>query len=217
MAPNVIDPLSDESSPIRSTNIIPNPIDTFHQNPSSLPPQRLQRPRFYPIFDPLEIKLQRLAKAKAAAMAQFDDEICATLFDDDDLPLSNNIKASAAQFASLCDNESFPAAPNIPDHSIHITHHTLTHTQHTLTSELSPDTEHLVVHHRIKPPLDESFGVGQGTAMSPHQFILDLCAASSFNAPDIPERAHDERQDRTSLSNSDSLTENTSALTMTSL
>ena len=42
-------------------------------------------------------------------MAQFDNEMCAALFDNDDFPLIDNIKASAAQFASLCDDESFLA------------------------------------------------------------------------------------------------------------
>ena len=51
-------------------------------------------------------------------MAQYDNDMYAALFDDDDLPLSDNIKASAAQFASLCDNELFLAAFNIPEISI---------------------------------------------------------------------------------------------------
>ena len=105
MAPNVTVPLPNVLSPSRPTNNTTDPIDANQQNstlPSYLPPKRLSHPRLYPIFDPLEIKLQRLASTKAAAIAQFDNEVCATLFDDDDLLLSDNIKASAAQFASLC-------------------------------------------------------------------------------------------------------------------
>ena len=116
MALNVTNPFSNDPLS-HSTAIIPNPIVTilnpinaYPQNsssPSSPFPWSLHRPRFYPIFDPPKIKLRQLAKAKEAEMAQFDDEMCTTWFDDDDLPLSNNIKASAAQFASLCDDDSF--------------------------------------------------------------------------------------------------------------
>ena len=83
-----------------------------HQ-PSPPPPTTLQRnprqqPRYYPIFDPPKIKLQQIAIEKAAAMAQYNDKMYAALEANDDSPLSDTIKALAAQFATLCDNESFP-------------------------------------------------------------------------------------------------------------
>ena len=129
MALDVTDSCSNDSLSNHITATIPNPIDAYPPNPpspSSLPLQSLHRPRLYPIFNPPRIKLQWLAKAKAAAMAQFDDEMCAALFDNNDLPLGNNIKASAAQFTSLCNNESFPAVSNIPDNSIHTTRNIMT-------------------------------------------------------------------------------------------
>ena len=236
MAPDVTVPLPNVSSPSRPTDNTTDPIDNNQQTstlPSYLPPKHLSHLRFYPIFDPPDIKLQRLAKEKAAAMAQFDDKLCTALFDDDnDLPLSNNIKASVARFASLCDDESFPTVSNIPDPSIHTIRNTLTQAHFTLIPTLSPGTNPSVTSlsnsnsltKNTSAPLTENtsapampIGASQGTTMSPHQFIINLRTASSVNAPDLPERAHDERQDHTSFSDSDSLTDNTSALTMPSL
>ena len=106
-------------------------------------------------------------------MAHYDDDICAALFDNDDLPLSNNIKASAAQFASLCDNESFPAAFNIPDSSIHNNYNTLTQTQTVSSPAHATDDSHPDVQRSIGLALAAPIGVGQGTAMSPHRFAMN--------------------------------------------
>ena len=59
-------------------------------------------------------------------MAQYDAKMYAAFEADDDSPLSDNIKASAAQFATLCDNELFPAAFNISESLLHSTFTSLT-------------------------------------------------------------------------------------------
>ena len=106
-------------------------------------------------------------------MAQYDDDMYAALFDDDNLPLSNNIKASAAQFTPLCDNASFLAEVNIPDSSIQDNCNTISQPQtvpspfHTINN--SPPDAQRNIGSALAPPI----GVGQGTAMSPHCFVME--------------------------------------------
>ena len=82
MALDVNHPLSSEPDSEHSPGITLDPINDYHSNPhqtSPLPSQTLQQnirqPCYYPIFDPPKINLQRFAEEKAAAMAQYDDEI----------------------------------------------------------------------------------------------------------------------------------------------
>jgi len=50
-------------------------------------------------------------------MAQYDDNMYAAMEADKEYPLSDNIKASAAQFASLCDNDFFPETQTPDTHT----------------------------------------------------------------------------------------------------
>ena len=109
MAPDVINPLPNVLPPSRTTDATPDYVDDPQKTSSATSVLAPPHPRLYPIFDPPEIKSKRLAKEKAAKLAQFDDKLRNIVFDDDDdLPPSANIQASAARFASLCDDELFP-------------------------------------------------------------------------------------------------------------
>ena len=178
MAPDVINPLPNVLPPSHTTNATPDYVDDPQKTSSVtsvLAPPYL---RFYPIFDPPEIKSKRLAKEKATALAQFDDELRNAIFDDDDdLPPSANIQASAARFATLCDDELFPIISQIPAPSATVTQNDdppisptgLNPVIAPLSTSDQPSTN--------TPTIPTSIGVGQGTTMSPYQFIIDLHTA----------------------------------------
>ena len=89
MAPDVINPLPNVLPHSRTSDDTTDPVDAPQQT-SSIPSSL--NPRLYPIFDPPGIKSKRLAKEKAASLAQFDDKLRTAIFDDDDdLPPSVNI------------------------------------------------------------------------------------------------------------------------------
>ena len=126
-------------------------------------------------MDPPKIKLQIIAKEKAAAMAQYDNGMYAALEDDDDSPLRDNIKASAAKFASLCDNESFPAVFDIPGSLLQSIYISLTQPLSESTPDHSADIFSLVEQHSAISAFVASPGLDQGNATSPHLFVY-MCS-----------------------------------------
>ena len=99
----------------------------------------------------------------------------AALEADDDLTLSDNIKALAAQFASLCDNELFPAVFNIPESLLQSTCTSLTQPLSESTPDHSADTFSLDEQHSAKSAFVASPGMGQGNATSPDLFAY-MCS-----------------------------------------
>ena len=99
---------------------------------------------------------------------------------DDDSPLSDNIKASSSQFASLCDNELFPAADNLPESILYRTFTSLTqqlpaynpgHNVNPLSHNYdSGNTTLSSSHHSNKFASTISPRIGQGNATSPPLF-----------------------------------------------
>ena len=114
MAPDVINPLPNVLPTSRTTDATTDYVDDPQQTSSVTSVLAPPHQRFYPIFDPPGIKSKCLAKEKADALAQFGNKLRNVIFnddDDDDLPPSANIQASAARFASLCDDEFFQVYP----------------------------------------------------------------------------------------------------------
>ena len=224
MAPDVINPLPDVLPSSLITDATSDYVDDPQKNSPATSVLAPPHPRFYPIFDPPEIKSKRLAKEKAAALAQYDDELRNVIFDnDDDLPPSANIQASAARFASLCDDELFPIISQIPapsatvtqndDPPIYISPTGLNPVMAPLSTSDQPSTN--------TPTIPTSIGVGQGTTMSPYQYIINLHTAQSENTPVLDAREstahHDHPSPSVIDSDSDSLTDDTSTTTMPSL
>ena len=116
----------------------------------------------------------------AMVMAQYDDNMYAALEADDDSPLSDNIKASAAQFASLCDNELFPVAYNLPESILHRTFPSLTqqlpaynpdHTVDTFSHDYNSIDTTLSSSQYSNEFASAIFpGIGQGNTTSPPLF-----------------------------------------------
>lgn len=154
------------------TAIFSDPTNDHHSDPHqpSLPTLTTfqknirQQPQYYPIFDPPKIKLQTLAQEKAAMMAQYDDLVYAVLAADDDSPFSDNIKASEAQFATLCDNELFPAVFNISESLLQSTFTSLTQLLSAYNPGHSVDTFSHDDQHSAKLASVVSPGIGQGNA-----------------------------------------------------
>ena len=81
------------------------------------------------------------------------------------------------------------------------------------TNNFHPDVQRI-----IGPAVAAPIGVGQGTAMSPYRFAMNGRKKTHSNTSNPPKQMDDnKRQERTSHSDSDSFTENTSALTVSSL
>ena len=92
MAPDVLPKVPPSYNNDTTTEYVDDPQKPPPNTPALAPPH----PRFYPIFDPPGIKSKRLAKERAAALAQYDDKLRKVIFDDDDddeddLPPSANI------------------------------------------------------------------------------------------------------------------------------
>ena len=132
--------------------------------------QNLQQSRYFPIFDLPKIQLHRFAKEKAAAMAKYDKEMYADLVDDADCPLSDNIKASGAQFSSLCDNELFLTVSNIPKSLIPRTYNSITQPLSASIPVHTAGTFSPAAQHSIKSAFVAFTGMSKGNATSPHLF-----------------------------------------------
>ena len=166
MAPDVINPLPGVLTSSLTTDTTSDYVDDQQKTPPATSVLAPPHPRLYPIFDPPEIKSKRLAKEKAAKLAQFDDELRNIIFDDadddDDLPPSANIQASAARFASLCDDELFPIISRTQNDDPPI---------YTSPTGLNPVMAPISTSDRpltTTTTIPTSIGCGQGTATSPY-------------------------------------------------
>ena len=157
-------------------------------------------------------------------MAQYDNKMYAALEADDDSPLSDNIKASAAQSATLCNNESFPAVFNISKSLLHSTFTSLTQQLSAYTPDHSANTFSHDDQHSAKFASVVSPGIGQSNETSQPLFVyicreMDRLKEVDDTASEQREKIGNSAQTESNPdhSNTDSITENTSNSTISSL